>query len=46
MRPGPPSPDPRAGTNGTRLTVTAEGEDAEDALDAIASLVRSGFDDE
>ena len=35
-----------AGTNGTRLEVTAEGKDAEDALDAIASLVRSGFDDE
>ncbi len=35
-----------AGTCGTALEITAEGADADAALDALARLVESGFDDE
>jgi phosphotransferase system HPr (HPr) family protein len=35
-----------AGTCGTRLEILAEGADADAALDALVSLVESGFDDE
>lgn len=35
-----------AGTCGTNLEFTADGADAEKALDALATLVESGFDDE
>lgn len=35
-----------AGTCGTALEINAEGGDADKALNALASLVESGFDDE
>lgn len=35
-----------AGTCGTKLKITAEGGDAEKALETLAALVASGFDDE
>ena len=35
-----------AGTHGTKLEVEAKGNDATKALDAIATLFDSGFDDE
>lgn len=35
-----------AGTKGTELEITAEGNDADDALDALVRLVESGFDDD
>ena len=35
-----------AGTCGTTLEIIADGADAEAALDALVSLVESGFDDE
>lgn len=35
-----------AGTCGTKLTITAEGKDAETALETLGTLVASGFDDE
>ncbi len=35
-----------AGTCGTKLKITAEGRDAEEALETLDSLVASGFDDE
>jgi phosphocarrier protein HPr len=34
-----------AAAQGSRLTVVAEGEDAEDAVRALAQLVSSGFDE-
>lgn len=35
-----------AGTCGTALEINAEGDDADQALEALARLVESGFDDE
>ena len=35
-----------AGTQGTRLQIEADGVDADQALNAIAALFDSGFDDE
>src|SRR6056297_3682283 len=32
-------------TQGTKLTLTADGNDASDALDSIAALFEAGFDD-
>lgn len=35
-----------AATKGTTLTITADGDDADDACKAIERLVKSGFDEE
>ncbi len=35
-----------AATQGTRLMITAKGDDAEQALEALAELVESGFDED
>ena len=35
-----------AGTRGTKLEISAEGDDAAKALDALARLVKAGFDED
>ncbi len=35
-----------AASRGTRLTITCEGDDAEEAMDAVRTLIDSGFGEE